>query len=126
MTIIGSALRNDLDVHAYLEDVLRRVIVGETDWTSLSPHAWKTKHPAATLSKRDCCAVNRCADNILGLYARHFEKPKGVEKLRGRQLLVDLSDHNQSEDDHNFERILHKTGQRSIDSLSPMPVQSKR
>jgi transposase len=45
MTIIGSALRNDLDVHAYLEDVLRRVLAGETDWTVLAPHAWKTEHP---------------------------------------------------------------------------------
>jgi hypothetical protein len=45
MTIIGSALRNDLDVHAYLEDVLRRVLAGETDWAALAPHAWKTEHP---------------------------------------------------------------------------------
>lgn len=45
MTIIGTAIRNDLDVHAYLEDVLRRALAGETNWASLAPHAWKTEHP---------------------------------------------------------------------------------
>ncbi|TWU61729.1 IS66 family transposase [Crateriforma conspicua] len=47
MTIIGSAIRKELDVHAYLEDVLRRALAGETDWASLAPHAWKAEHPEA-------------------------------------------------------------------------------
>ncbi|MCM2374581.1 IS66 family transposase [Aporhodopirellula aestuarii] len=45
MTIIGTAIRNDLDVHAYLDDVLRRALAGETDWSALSPHAWRDSHP---------------------------------------------------------------------------------
>jgi len=45
MTIIGSAIRNDLDVGAYLEDVLRRSLAGETNWSALAPHAWKADHP---------------------------------------------------------------------------------
>lgn len=45
MTIIGSAIRNDLDVSAYLDDVLRRALAGETDWSVLAPHAWKAEHP---------------------------------------------------------------------------------
>lgn len=45
MTIVGSAIRNDLDVHAYLEDVLRRVLSGETNWPELAPHAWRKTHP---------------------------------------------------------------------------------
>jgi len=45
MTIIGSAIRNDLDVHAYLDDVLRRVLDGETNWSKLAPHAWASEHP---------------------------------------------------------------------------------
>ncbi len=45
MTIIGSAIRNDLDVRAYLDDVLRRVLSGETDWKNLAPHSWKSEHP---------------------------------------------------------------------------------
>ena len=45
LTIVGSAIRNDLDVRAYLDDVLRRVLSGETDWSILAPHAWKAEHP---------------------------------------------------------------------------------
>ena len=45
MTIIGSAIRNDLDVRAYLDDVLRRALSGETDWSNLTPHPWRTEHP---------------------------------------------------------------------------------
>ena len=45
MTIVGSAIRNDLDVHAYLEDVLRRALAGETDWSAMAPHVWKVDYP---------------------------------------------------------------------------------
>lgn len=45
MTIVGTAIRNDLDVHAYLEDVLRRTLAGETDWDEMSPHTWCESHP---------------------------------------------------------------------------------
>lgn len=45
LTIVASAIRNDLDVRAYLDDVLRRVLAGETDWSALTPHAWKAAHP---------------------------------------------------------------------------------
>ncbi|PAY20987.1 hypothetical protein CKO51_02760 [Rhodopirellula sp. SM50] len=31
LTITGSAIRNDLDVRAYLDDVLRRALAGETN-----------------------------------------------------------------------------------------------
>lgn len=47
MTIIGSAVRNDLDVSAYLQDVLERALEGETNWVALAPHAWKADHPAS-------------------------------------------------------------------------------
>jgi hypothetical protein len=52
LTIIGSAIRNDLDVRAYLDDVLRRALAGETDWSSLAPHAWKAEHPEAVREYR--------------------------------------------------------------------------
>ncbi len=45
LTIVASAIRNDLDVRAYLDDVLRRVLGGETDWSILTPHAWRVAHP---------------------------------------------------------------------------------
>ena len=52
LTIIGSAIRNDLDVRAYLDDVLRRALTGETDWSALAPHAWKQAHPESVRQYR--------------------------------------------------------------------------
>jgi len=45
MTIIGTAVRNDLDVAAYLDDILRRALAGDTDWPAMAPHIWKAEHP---------------------------------------------------------------------------------
>lgn len=45
MTIIASAARNDLDVGAYLQNVLKLSLAGETNWLALAPHAWKIEHP---------------------------------------------------------------------------------
>lgn len=47
LTIVGSAIRNELDVRAYLDDVLRRTLDGETNWSAMTPHAWKAEHPQA-------------------------------------------------------------------------------
>ena len=52
MTIIGTALRNDLDVHAYMEDVLRRALAGETNWKAMAPHIWKSEHPESIRTYR--------------------------------------------------------------------------
>lgn len=52
LTIIGSAIRNDLDVHAYLDDVLRRALAGGTDWAQLSPDVWRSAHPESIRSYR--------------------------------------------------------------------------
>jgi len=45
MTIVASAVRNDLDVAAYLDDILRRALAGDTDWSAMAPHHWKLGHP---------------------------------------------------------------------------------
>ncbi len=29
----------------YLDDVLRRVLAGETDWSAMTPHTWRSEHP---------------------------------------------------------------------------------
>lgn len=52
MTIIASAVRNDLDVSAYLLDVLKRALAGETDWVAMAPHVWKGEHPESIRSYR--------------------------------------------------------------------------
>ena len=45
LTLVSSALRNDLDVWAYLKDVLDRLLAGSTDYASLRPDHWAALHP---------------------------------------------------------------------------------
>jgi transposase len=52
MTIVSSAIRNDLDVAVYLKDVLDQLLAGSTDYASLCPHVWKLTHPAAIRTYR--------------------------------------------------------------------------
>jgi transposase len=47
LTLVSSAVRNDLDVWAYVKDVLDRLLAGETDYAALRPDAWATTHPEA-------------------------------------------------------------------------------
>lgn len=44
-TLVSSALRNDLDVWAYLKDVLDRLLASSTDYASLRPDHWAVLHP---------------------------------------------------------------------------------
>ncbi len=44
-TIVSTALRNDLDVWAYLKDVLDQLLAGSTDYYSMRPDVWKQSHP---------------------------------------------------------------------------------
>jgi len=46
-TLVTSAVRNDLDVGAYLKDVLDRLLAGETDYVALRPDTWRQTHPEA-------------------------------------------------------------------------------
>lgn len=45
MTVVSSAVRNDLDVAVYLEDVLNQLLSGRVDYESLRPDIWATTHP---------------------------------------------------------------------------------
>ncbi|TWU08358.1 Transposase IS66 family protein [Stieleria varia] len=45
MTLCSSAIRNDLDVYAYIKDVLDTLLSGSTDYASLRPDAWAKSHP---------------------------------------------------------------------------------
>jgi transposase len=47
LTLVSSALRNDLDVWAYIKDVLDRLLAGETDHAALRPDVWRQSHPEA-------------------------------------------------------------------------------
>lgn len=45
LTLVSSAVRNDLDVWAYVKDVLDQLLAGSTDYESLRPDVWAQKHP---------------------------------------------------------------------------------
>lgn len=45
LTLVSSAVRNDLDVWVYIKDVLDRLLAGETDYAALRPDAWAAAHP---------------------------------------------------------------------------------
>jgi len=47
LTLVSSAVRNDLDVWVYIKDVLDRLLAGETDYAALRPDVWATTHPEA-------------------------------------------------------------------------------
>lgn len=52
LTIVSTALRNDLDVWAYVKDVLDRLLEGSTDYESLRADVWKQSHPEAVRQYR--------------------------------------------------------------------------
>jgi transposase len=45
MTLVSSAVRNDLDVYAYVKEVLDRLLAGDRDYASLRPDRWAAAHP---------------------------------------------------------------------------------
>jgi transposase len=45
MTLVSSAVRNDLDVRVYIQDVLDRLLAGDRDYASLRPDLWAKLHP---------------------------------------------------------------------------------
>ncbi len=47
MTLVSSAVRNDLDVWAFVRDVLDQLLSDVTDYHALLPHIWKQSHPEA-------------------------------------------------------------------------------
>ena len=47
LTLVSSALRNDLDVWQYVKDVLDQLLAGVTDYEPLLPWNWAATHPDA-------------------------------------------------------------------------------
>ena len=52
LTLVSSAVRNDLDVWAYSKDVLDQLLAGSTYYHSLRPDIWKESHPEAVREYR--------------------------------------------------------------------------
>lgn len=47
ISLVSSAIRNDLDVWSYTKDVLDQLLAGSTDYHSLRPDIWKQSHSEA-------------------------------------------------------------------------------
>lgn len=52
LTLVSSAVRNDLDVWAYIKDVLDQLLAGCTDYEPLRPDVWKLSHPESIRTYR--------------------------------------------------------------------------
>ena len=52
LTITSSAMRNDLDVWLYVNDVLKQLLAGTTDYDALLPWNWRDQHPEAVCQYR--------------------------------------------------------------------------
>ncbi len=52
MTIVSSAIRNDLDIAVYLEAVLDALLSGSRDYASLRPDVWAASHPESIRAHR--------------------------------------------------------------------------
>ena len=52
LTLVSSALRNDLDVWVYVKDVLDQLLAGRTDYEPLLPWNWAASHPEAIRTYR--------------------------------------------------------------------------
>ena len=51
-TLIASASRHQLDLWAYVDDVLRRLAGGESDMSQLAPDRWAAEHPESIRTYR--------------------------------------------------------------------------
>jgi hypothetical protein len=60
-TLTASAHRHHLDLWAYLDDVLRRLSGGESDFDALLPDAWASEHPEKVRSYREAESLARAA-----------------------------------------------------------------
>jgi len=52
-SLVSSAARHNIDVWAYVDDCLRRLAGGSTDYESLLPDVWRASHPQSIRQYRD-------------------------------------------------------------------------
>lgn len=76
LTVIASAHRHDLDVWAYLRDVLERLAQGETNLEALLPDVWKASHPQHVRTFREEERQHRADDRRYRAAKRRIEAAK--------------------------------------------------
>lgn len=77
LTVIASAHRHDLDVWAYLRDVLERLAKGDCDLEQLLPDVWKANHPEHVRNFREEERQQRADDRRYRRAKRRIERVKG-------------------------------------------------
>jgi len=77
MSLVSSAHRNDLDVWAYVNDVLGQLLAGETDYQPLLPWNW-----AALIPSRSACIAKRSVES--GTFASKRSAPNAATTKSGR------------------------------------------
>ncbi len=78
ITLVSSAWRNDLDVWAYIKDVLDRLLAGETDYAALRPDTWRQTHPEAIREYRVSERRDRADRKQYRRAARRRNTPKST------------------------------------------------
>ena len=76
LTLVSSALRNDLDVWVYVKDVLDQLLSGVTDYEPLLPWNWKSQHPEAVRVYRIKERQERAARKDAQRAIRRGEQPE--------------------------------------------------
>jgi transposase len=61
LTLCSSAIRNDLNVTAYIKDVLDQLLAGSTDYESLRPDVWAASHPESVRRYRQAERIERAS-----------------------------------------------------------------
>ena len=76
LTVIASAHRHDLDVWAYLRDILERLAKSETNLEALLPDIWKASHPEYVRTFREEERQRRADDRRYHAAKRRIEAAK--------------------------------------------------
>jgi len=76
LTLVSSAVRNDLDVFAYIKDVLDQLLSGSTDHEPLRPDRWAASHPESLRSYRQQGRRDRADAKRLRRARRRLSKAK--------------------------------------------------
>ena len=79
LTLVSSAVRNDLDVWAYVKDVLDQLLAGSTDYHCLRPDSWKESHPEAVRTYRTEERRDRADRKQLRRAQRRANRPAHAE-----------------------------------------------
>jgi transposase len=83
ITLVSSAHRNDLDIWAYVSDVLKRLLAGETNYEPLLPWNWAAEHPESIRTYRQQERRQR-ADSKSESRARRRANRTRQQKLKKR------------------------------------------